>query len=81
MGLIVHTFLPVYIKCKDDCERFVEEAVVAYLKYHLAIESDEIYEKYQARSQYGIQKISKYVQDYVRSNTTTLLKIPVNRHT
>jgi len=31
----------------------MEEAMVAYLKYHPAIESDE---KYQARSQYGIQK-------------------------
>jgi hypothetical protein len=59
----------------------MEEAVVAYLKYHPAIESDEIYEKNQARSQYGIQKISKYVQDYVSSNTTSLLKMLVNRHT
>lgn len=59
----------------------MEEAVVTYFKYHPAIESDEIYEKYQARSQYGIQKISKYVQDYVINSTTSLLKMPVNRHT
>jgi hypothetical protein len=52
---------------------------VAYLKYHPAIETEEIYEKYQASSQHGIQKISKYVQDCVSNNTVSLLKKPLNR--
>jgi hypothetical protein len=56
----------------------MEEAMVAYLKYHPAIESDK---KYQARSQYRIKKKSKYVQDYVSNNTLSLLKMPVHMQT
>lgn len=74
----IHTCLYQYVRLT---ERFMEEAVVAYLKFHPAIESDEIYKKYQARSQYGIQKISKYMQDYVINNTISLLKMPVNMQT